>query len=117
MYFADMASCIYNHFILEQDVCGLLGLCYKNNVKTLTGDWTCDECTDILARTGDYMSREETIAEGVTYLQGECFCGQPGHTEDCADLVATVLPMAMPVLASALNDQSVELCQEVVGVC
>ena len=80
-------------------------------------DWTCEECTDILARTADYMSREETIAEGVAYLQGDCFCGQDGHTEDCPTLVETVLPMAMPVLGAALMEQSTELCQEVVGVC
>ena len=29
-----------------------------------------------MARTADYMSRDETIAEGVAYLQGDCFCGQ-----------------------------------------
>ena len=63
------------------------------------------------------MAREETIAEGVTYLQGECFCGQPGHTEDCGDLVATVVPMAMPVLAGVINEKSDHLCQEVAGVC
>ena len=116
MWFADMASCIYNHFILEQDVCGRLGLCYKNSVPAVR-DWTCDECKDILARTADYMAQEDTIAEAVTYLQGDCFCGQDGHSEDCADNVAGVLPIALPVLGSALNEQAVELCQEVVGVC
>ena len=117
MWFADMASCIYNHFILEQDVCGLLGLCYKNDLRTVVGDWTCDECLDILSRTSEYMARPETIDAGVAYLQGECFCGQPGHTDDCQGLISTVLPMAMPVLAGALNDQATELCQEVIGVC
>merc|ERR1712037_233685 len=100
MWFPDMAGCIYNHFMLEH-----------------VSDWTCEECTDILARTADYMAQEETIAEGVAYLQGDCFCGQDGHTEDCGTLVSTVLPMAMPVLGGALMEQSTELCQEVVGVC
>merc|ERR1712211_120189 len=99
MWFADMASCIYNHFILEQDVCGLLGLCYKNDLRTVVGDWTCDECLDILSRTSEYMARPETIYAGVAYRQG---------------LISTVLPMAMPVLAGALNDQATELCQEVI---
>merc|ERR1712184_109011 len=47
---------------------------------------------------------EETIAEGVAYLQGDCFCGQDGHTADCGGLVETVLPMAMPVLGAALME-------------
>jgi len=120
MWFADMANCIYNHFMLEQDVCGeLLGLCYKKRMTLVerVSDWTCEECTDILARTADYMAAEDTIAEGVAYLQGDCFCGQDGHTEDCGALVETVVPMALPVLAAALMEQSTELCQEVVGVC
>ena len=61
--------------------------------------------------------QEDTITEAVAYLQGECFCGQPGHTDGCADLVSTVLPIALPVLGGALGEQSTELCQEVVGVC
>merc|ERR1739840_75249 len=88
MWFPDMAGCIYNHFMLEQDVCGeLLGLCYKKSQKVQllerVSDWTCEECTDILARTADYMA----------------------HTEDCGTLVSTVLPMAMPVLGAALMEQ------------
>merc|ERR1712013_528316 len=59
----------------------------------------------------------KTIVEGVEYLQGECFCGQDGHTDDCGALVSTIVPLAMPVLAGVLVDQTTELCQEVVGVC
>merc|ERR1712179_800647 len=80
-------------------------------------DWTCEECIDIISRTADYMADAETIAMGVEYLQGDCFCGQDGHTGDCADLVSTIVPLAMPVLAGVLVEQTNELCQEVVGVC
>merc|ERR1712020_606851 len=100
MWFPDMASCIYNHFMLEQDVCGQL--------LERVSDWSCEECTDILARAADYMSSEETVTEAVAYLQGDCFCGQDGHTEECPTLVETVLPMAMPVLGAALMEQSTE---------
>merc|ERR1739838_1260739 len=34
MWFGDMASCIYNHFILEGDVCSRLGLCKKAAIFT-----------------------------------------------------------------------------------
>ena len=116
MWFGDMATCIYNHFVLEADVCSRLGLCKKASIFT-PRDWTCEECTDIIARTADYMAADETIAEGVEYLQGECFCGQDGHTDDCGALVSTIVPLAMPVLAGVLVEQTTELCQEVVGVC
>ena len=65
----------------------------------------------------DFMVQEETIAEGVAYLQGDCFCGAEGHTADCPDLVAAVVPLAMPVLAVALTEKTVEHCQEIAGVC
>merc|ERR1739838_1233910 len=90
MWFGDMASSIYT-----------------------PRDWTCEECTDVLARTAAFMSEEETIAMGVEYLQGDCFCGADGHTADCGDLVSAVVPLAMPVLAQTLVEQTVELCQEV----
>ena len=63
------------------------------------------------------MLEEETITAGVNYLQGECFCGQEGHTEDCPSLVQAVLPLAFPVLAEFLTESTVEHCQEIVGVC
>lgn len=31
MWYADMASCIFNHFILESDACSLAGLCYEKS--------------------------------------------------------------------------------------
>merc|ERR1712106_1171919 len=116
MWFPDMAGCIYNHFVLEGDVCSRLGLCKKAAIFT-PRDWTCEECTDVLARTSAYMADEATIAEAVIYLQGDCFCGQDGHTEDCADLVTAIAPLAMPVLAQILVEQTAELCSEVLGVC
>ena len=115
-YFGDMASCIYNHFVLEGDVCSRLGLCKKASIFT-PRDWTCDECTDLLTQAAGLMQDEATVAEGVEYLQGECFCGADGHSADCADMVAGIVPLSMPVLAGILVDQEVELCQEVVGVC
>merc|ERR1711953_277318 len=75
MWYADMASCIFNHFILEGDACSL----------------AC--------------------------LQGDCFCGAEGHTDDCPALVEAVVPLAMPVLAVALTEKVVEHCQEIAGVC
>merc|ERR1711915_108043 len=49
MWFADMATCIYNHFVIDGDVCSRLGLCKKASIFT-PRDWTCEECTDILAK-------------------------------------------------------------------
>merc|ERR1711874_911808 len=117
MWYADMASCIFNHFILESDACSLAGLCYEKSAMAKMRDRTCEECTQLMSGLADYMVQEETIAEGVAYLQGECFCGAEGHTEDCPALVEAVVPLAFPVLAVALTEKTVEHCQEIAGVC
>merc|ERR1719189_3395518 len=90
MWYGDMAKCIFNHFILEGDVCSLAGLCYKQSAMAKARDWTCEECTMMMSGLADYMVQEETVAQGVAYLQGECFCGAEGHTEDCPALVEAV---------------------------
>eukprot|EP00091_Calanus_sinicus_P019396 TRINITY_DN4855_c0_g1_i2.p1 TRINITY_DN4855_c0_g1~~TRINITY_DN4855_c0_g1_i2.p1 ORF type:complete len:208 (-),score=80.66 TRINITY_DN4855_c0_g1_i2:74-631(-) len=116
MWFNDIATCIYNHFIVETDVCTEFGICKKASIFT-PRDWTCEECTNLLTMASAVMEDEATVAEGVEYLQGECFCGADGHSADCADMVAGIVPLAMPVLAGVLVDQEVELCQEILGVC
>merc|ERR1712215_321597 len=115
-WFPDMVTCVAD-ICIEGDVCTLLGLCKKATTIFTPRDWTCEECADILARSAAYMAEEDTIAEAVAWLQGDCFCGQDGQTADCPDLIATILPLAMPVLGQALVEQTAELCQEAVGVC
>merc|ERR1712098_789348 len=72
---------------------------------------------DVLAKVAEFIKDPETVEKGVAYLQGECFCGQPDHTDDCNDLVSQLLPPAMEVLSGVLIETTTELCQDVVGVC
>merc|ERR1712032_800441 len=95
MWWGDMAKCLYPAFIGASDACQRLGLC---KVKSVLGDWTCDDCTAIMTRVADFMKEADTIAQGVGILQGECFCGTAGHTADCPDLVAGLAEPAMMVL-------------------
>ena len=55
-----MATCIYNHFLLEQEICTLLGYCTQ---KSHVMEWTCKECTGALTRLSEYMSMDDTIAK------------------------------------------------------
>merc|ERR1711915_597497 len=72
---------------------------------------------DVFAKVAEFIKDPETVEKGVAYLQGECFCGQPDHTDDCNDLVSQLLPPAMEVLSGVLIETTTELCQDVVGVC
>merc|ERR1712037_992661 len=67
-YWGDMANCLYPAFIGASDACQRLGLC---KVKSVLGDWTCDDCTAIMTRVADFMKEADTIAQGVEILQGE----------------------------------------------
>merc|ERR1712203_1315389 len=93
-YWGDMAGCLYPAFI-----------------------GACDDCTAIMTRVSDFMVEPDTIAQGTGILQGECFCGAPGHTDQCPDLVAGLAAPAMQVLSAVLMELTPELCQDIVGVC
>merc|ERR1712227_17821 len=114
MWWPDMANCLYPAFIGAGDACQQLGLC---KVRSVLGDWTCDDCTDIMTRVAEFMKKQETIAQGIAILQGECFCGAEGHTADCPDLAASLADPAMQVLSAVLMETTPELCQDIVGVC
>merc|ERR1711899_300532 len=114
MWWSDMANCLYPAFIGAGDACERLGLC---KVKSVLGDWTCDDCTAIMTRVADFMKEADTIAQGVAILQGECFCGAAGHTPECPGLVAGLAAPAMQVLSAVLMELTPELCQDILGVC
>merc|ERR1712203_1277181 len=61
-YWGDMAGCLYPAFIGASDACQRLGLC---KVKSVLGDWTCDDCTAIMTRVSDFMVEPDTIAQGT----------------------------------------------------
>merc|ERR1712227_98715 len=113
-WWGDMANCLFPAFIPGDHPCELLGLC---KVKSVLGDWTCDDCTDIMTRVAAFMVKPETIEQGLAVLNGECFCGAEGHTAECPDLVASLAEPAMQVLSAVLMETTPELCQDIVGVC
>ena len=46
-------------------------------------DWTCEECTMLMSGLADFMVQEETITEGVAYLQGEISRLRLEYRADC----------------------------------
>ena len=64
-WWGDMAMCLYPAFIGAGDACEQLGLC---KVKSVLGDWTCDDCTDIMTRVANFMQEPSTIEQGVAVL-------------------------------------------------
>merc|ERR1712183_274949 len=113
-YWGDMAGCLYPAFIGASDACQRLGLC---KVKSVLGDWTCDDCTAIMTRVSDFVVEPDTIAQGTGILQGECFCANGHHSPECPDLVAGLAAPAMQVLSAVLMELTPELCQDILGVC
>merc|ERR1719264_2503073 len=110
MWWSDMAMCLYPAFIGAGDACERLDLCKVR-------EWTCDDCTAVMTRVANFMKEADTIAQGVEILQGECFCGAAGHTEECLDLVAGLAEPAMMVLSAVLMETTPKLCQDIFAVC
>ena len=100
-----MANCLFPAFIGAGDACEQLGLCkvqshflislvqlhntsttiaqhlhfscttINSKVKSGLGDWTCDDCTDIMTRVAAFMVKPETIEQGLAVLNvSKQFC-------------------------------------------
>merc|ERR1711913_135830 len=76
------AQDLVSHMLSEENLAEQVQI-MKDNVCPQLGIDGCEAFVDMWY--GD-MAQEESIAEGVAYLQGECFCGAEGHTEDCPAL-------------------------------
>ena len=63
------------------------------------------------------MEEKTTIEDAIVLLQGEQFCGNGEHDEDCGELVAKLMPEALPVLAVLFAESAASLCLEISGVC
>ena len=47
----------------------------NSKVKSGLGDWTCDDCTDIMTRVAAFMVKPETIEQGLAVLNvSKQFC-------------------------------------------
>merc|ERR1712001_765524 len=72
---------------------------------------TCDECLDGLKATIDQLLTEEFITGIVAWLSGEEFCGMLEDPEMCANVIAELIPAALPTLAMAFEPETA------MGVC
>merc|ERR550519_262856 len=106
-WWSDMAGCLYPHFITD-NVCQRLGLCKE---------WTCEDCIGTMAKTSTFMAQEETATMAVSLLQGECFCGQPAHTEGCGPFISKFIPQAMKVVSDVLSSTTPHMCGDMLGMC
>merc|ERR1740131_205301 len=86
-----MASILYPSLIVPADFCVYLGNCQQRDWRLRSGDWTCQDCTNGLEFAAGYLADEQAEAAAP----------------DCADQMASWLPVALPVLAGALDAQKV----------
>merc|ERR1712224_202774 len=61
----------------------------------------CEDCTAIVTALAKYLTSEEFIAGIVEALSGDGFCGQSENPEECANVIAALIPVALPALANA----------------
>ena len=63
--FGSIAQYFDNHYCTTF---ALLLYDKKLKVKSVLGDWTCDDCTDIMTRVAAFMVKPETIEQGLAVL-------------------------------------------------
>merc|ERR1711997_876510 len=92
----------------EEFMCMQEGLCGAPGSREAM---TCDECLDGIKATIDQLLTEEFITGVVAWLSGEEFCGMMEDPEMCANVIAELIPVALPTLAMAFEPETA------MGVC
>merc|ERR1719431_1616835 len=92
-WWGDAATCMYTHIADSSPTpCVQLGYCASRRALTQQArDWTCEECTSILVKVSDLLQDQDIIDDSIGHLQGECFCGAGGHTDDCPDILSSLM--------------------------
>merc|ERR1711862_953626 len=79
-----------------EDICGAPGLKAKLAM-------TCDECLGGIQASVEQMLSEEFMMGIVEALSGEGFCGMEEDPELCAQVIAQLIPAALPALAAGFD--------------
>merc|ERR1711887_38322 len=74
---------------------------------------TCDVCTKRIAGAIEQLLSEEFVTGIVERLSGEEFCGVDEDPEMCANVIAQLIPAALPALAAGVPE---EVPQEICNV-
>jgi hypothetical protein len=75
---------------------------------------SCEECTERINISADYLGAEETIVAWVDGLVNSEWCAYivPDNPEGCKEGVKHVLPLALPVLSSYDRTWVTDFCTE-----
>merc|ERR1739842_288011 len=87
----------------EEFMCMQEGLCGAPGSRDAM---TCDECLDGIKATIDQLLTEEFVSGIVAWLSGEEFCGMDEDPEMCANIIAELIPAALPALAMAFEPET-----------
>merc|ERR1712001_540772 len=84
----------------EEFMCMQEGLCGAPGSRDAM---TCDECLAGIHASVDQLLTEEFVTGVVTWLSGEEFCGTMEDPEMCANIIAELIPAALPAIAGAMD--------------
>ena len=62
---------------------------------------TCEECFDGIKAGIDQLLLPSTITGIVEALSGDAFCGATETPDECATIIAALIPVALPALAGS----------------
>merc|ERR1739842_121650 len=97
----------------EEFMCMQEGLCGAPGSREAM---TCDECLDGIKATIDQLLTEEFVSGIVAWLSGEEFCGMDEDPEMCANVIAELIPAALPTLAANFDPEGTkDLCNMAVA--
>merc|ERR1719153_475192 len=79
---------------------------------------TCEECTSFVDSVFNAWTDEKWIQQAVDIMSGPAFCDSEQNVEECQEVIAILLPLALPVLATHQEPNlGVIFCNWVFEIC
>merc|ERR1719315_397101 len=95
----------------SQVICADTGIC------SMFKEITCEDCQAGVQYIIGLMNDPDQQANAIEFLSGDAFCAGEADPAGCAEVMKDLIPAAMAVLGAAFDETSVDICQDVNGVC
>lgn len=119
-FYASAAPCLHDSFFSEpRDLCERV---FSSGVEINKREMSCEWCTYYMQAFAYLWTQPESLANGLSILHGECFCGKDGMEadyENCHEEVDKYYPICLTVAGEALQEYVVveDICQDAFDVC
>ena len=108
-WWPDMATCLYQKWVLPDFTCLYLGGCQH-----VSQPWLCQDVSHLMSQLFADTGSLSVNQGAEALLHGDCFCGNPDHIIDsaCNSTVSSLLPMVLPGMSDWITNRTDWMCTD-----